>query len=121
MGKLTIEIECDTGKVSDGYHTFDELYEHRCVLFIALMLVHKDIAWRAEKHEDGSGYAGWFIAGMELPTGQVTYHLPSRMWPLLDGIKTMEKALKWDGHNSQDVVNRIVAWFVAGQPPARKG
>lgn len=28
--------ESDKAKVSDGYHTFDALYDHRCALFIAL-------------------------------------------------------------------------------------
>lgn len=30
-----IEPEPVTGSTSDGYHTFDELYHHRAVLFIA--------------------------------------------------------------------------------------
>ena len=25
------------GAISDGYHTFNKLYEHRCVLFAALV------------------------------------------------------------------------------------
>lgn len=28
--------EATRGQLSDGYHSFDELYEHRLVLFIAL-------------------------------------------------------------------------------------
>lgn len=35
------------GDMSDGYHTFDELYEHRCLLFINLCLYRADEAyWR---------------------------------------------------------------------------
>lgn len=42
-----LHIPIDAGKVSDGYHTFDELYEHRCLLFINL--VHFNLgnaAWK---------------------------------------------------------------------------
>lgn len=31
-----IKLLPNAGEVSDGYHTFDELYEHRVALFIAL-------------------------------------------------------------------------------------
>jgi hypothetical protein len=103
----------DNGKISDGYHTFDELYDHRCHLFIALMRSNPDISWRANNHEDGSGYPSWFVAGMHLPTGDISYHLPNWMWEMLDysGIATSNKAPKWDGHMAPDVVNRLAEWF----------
>lgn len=108
----TITIKTDVGSVSDGYHTFDELYEHRCALFAALMKTNPEISWRANNHDDGTMFDGWFIAGMHLPTGDVTYHLPLRMWELLDnvGIETSNKAPKWDGHSSTNVVHRLESW-----------
>lgn len=114
MGKIT--IECEVGKVSDGYHTFDELYDHRCHLFAALMFSHPEISWMAETHEDGTMFDGWFIAGMHLPTGNISYHLPIGMWKMLNdrGIFTCEKAPKWDGHTASDVVDRIAAWCKQG-------
>ena len=33
--KITVEVS-DLSKVSDGFHTIQELYEHRVILFIAL-------------------------------------------------------------------------------------
>ena len=36
----------DIGKISDGYHTFDELYHHRALLFasiVALIFHKKDV------------------------------------------------------------------------------
>ena len=102
-----------TGQISDGYHTFDELYEHRCLLFLALMKAHPLLAWRARAHDDGSVQEGWWVAGMNLPTGPVSYHLPDRLWPLLDGtvIETRERAPKWDGHTSADVLDRLARWI----------
>lgn len=110
MGQVT--IECDAGKVSDGYHTFDELYDHRCHLFVALMRSNPEIAWRANNHEDGTMFDGWFIAGMHLPTGDISYHMPVSMWALLDGkgITTRNKGPKWDGHTAADTVDRLAAW-----------
>ena len=102
---------CDTGKISDGFHTFDELYDHRNHLFIALMLNIPFISWYADKHEDGTMYDGWFIAGMRLPTGDISYHLPLKTLKLLDGggIQHFNNAPKWDGHTADDVLRRLAA------------
>lgn len=102
-----------TGQISDGYHTFDELYEHRCLLFLAVMKAHPQLAWRARAHDDGSVQEGWWVAGLNLPTGPISYHLPDRVWPLLDGtaIETRERAPKWDGHTSADVLDRLGRWI----------
>jgi len=110
MGTITIETE--VGKVSDGYHTFDELYEHRLVLFAALMRSNSWFSWRSKKHDDGTCFEGWFVAGMHLPTGDITYHLPLKMWEMLDnvGVKTCDLAPKWDGHTAADVVKRLGKW-----------
>ena len=104
--------ELDAGNISDGYHTFNELYAHRCHLFVALMGSNPDLSWRASVHEDGTMYDGFFVAGMRLPTGDISYHLPMTMWGMLDGVQvaTTDKAPKWDGHTSADTVARLAAW-----------
>lgn len=101
-----------SGETSDGYHTFNELYDHRHALFISLMRSHIAISWRANNHDDGSNYKGYFVAGMHLPTGDISYHLPSDLWTELDntGIKTSNRAPKWDGHAGDDVVKRLIKW-----------
>lgn len=102
-------------KMSDGYHTFEELYDHRCTLFLALMKAVPEIAWISKLHDDGSSFDGWFIAGMNLATGTVTYHLPAGMWSLAceTGAKPLERAPKWDGHTSADVVKRVQTWIAS--------
>jgi hypothetical protein len=103
----------EIGDLSDGFHTFNELYEHRCALFIALMRSHPDTAWRSRQHADGSGYDGWWIGGMDLSNGTITYHLPDSEWAELDsapGLRTLERAPEWDGHTSADVVKRLRHW-----------
>ncbi len=108
-----LQVPCEPGQVSDGYHTFDELYEHRCLLMVGLMRAHPQLSWRANNHSDGTNIEGWFIAGMKLPTGQISYHLPVRMWELLDGcgMRTTLRAPEWDGHTSQMVIERLTEWF----------
>lgn len=101
-----------TGETSDGYHTFNELYEHRHALFLALMRQNSFNSWASKLHDDGAMMDGWFIAGMNLPNGTVTYHLPIRLWDdaLKTGCNELLRAPKWDGHTSTDVVNRIKDW-----------
>jgi hypothetical protein len=108
-----IQIPCDTSQVSDGYHTFGELYEHRCLLFLALMKQRPDVSWISNMHHDGSSFDGWFIAGMSLPTGDITYHCPNSFWPLANktGAEFLPKAPQWDGHTPHDVLVRIRAWI----------
>jgi hypothetical protein len=98
------------GQVSDGYHTFDELYEHRIVLFLALCrgLMHRGYeVWRSQKHADGSEYEGWFIMGIHKNKGsQISYHLPLSKWEAADFAETLDNAPEWDGHSPADVLDR---------------
>jgi len=105
----TITIQHDAGEVSDGHHTFNELYEHRHALFLALMDVHALTAWLSAKHEGGTAFDGWFIAGIELPSGMITYHLPDRLMgrAMRTGAKVLDNGLPWDGHTSEDVIRRL--------------
>lgn len=102
----------NTDDVSDGYHTFGELYDHRSALFIALMRCHPKLSWYALFHDDGVGVQGFFIAGMNLPTGQVTYHMKLSPWmSLLGDIPHRVKAPKWDGHTAEVALDRIKEWM----------
>lgn len=98
----------DKGNISDGYHTFDELYEHRIVLFAALLnRLPKRKAWKSRKHDDGSSYEGWFIAGYGIKEGeQITYHIPDSHWDLFK-VEEKERAPVWDLHTPNDVLDRL--------------
>ncbi len=87
--------------ISDGYHTFDELYEHRCLLFINLCLLKSELAYWRE------GFEGWPLIGLDSPVGQITYHVPEKYGHLFkNDIKF--GGPEWDGHTSQDVINRLL-------------
>lgn len=100
----------ETGQISDGYHTFDELYHHRCLLFAALLGAYPSMSWKSRLHFDATEYKDWFIAGLDLPTGQITYHLPAWMWKMTRA-RIVPKAPSWDGHTSEDVCTRLQAWI----------
>lgn len=94
----------NTNDISDGYHTFGELYEHRHALFLAVCRAYP--SWKSRLHSDGSNMPGWFIAGVDTPAGMVTYHIPDAWWFLYD-IQELGRAPEWDGHTSYDAIDRL--------------
>lgn len=116
-------------KAFDGYHTFDELYDHRITLFIALcsqLSLRRDFGeeivpgkmvgiqksydvWRSKTHSDGNpSYEGWFIMGIGKEKGeQISYHIPLSRWDEACFAETLEKAPPFDGHTSADVLQRL--------------
>lgn len=100
------------GEVSDGYHTFNELYEFRKLYNAALFNewatehaygVHK--SWR---HHDGELCfgGGWFIVMATLRTGQISNHYEAKDWELFK-ISERHTANEWDGHTTADVADRL--------------
>jgi hypothetical protein len=104
---------CNTDLISDGDHTFGEIYEHRNLLFITLCKAVKVCepeaeVWKSIKHADGSTYKNWFILGLDIKEiGQITYHLPIKYWDQSPFAKALEKAPDWDKHTSEDVLKRL--------------
>lgn len=93
----------DVGKMSDGYHTFADLYEQRLILSAALAK-NNPHAWKSKRHEDGSVPfgGGWFILGFDTDEGCYTYHYELKDWDLFQ-CKELDKGKPWDGHTSKDV------------------
>ena len=103
-----VEIpKSDIGDLSDGYHTFNELYRHRAVLFSVICNSVPDKAWKSKLHDTGDMFEGMFIAGIETPEGQATYHCDIEPYWDMFKVRELEKAPKWDGHTPADVINRI--------------
>ena len=103
-----VEIpEGGIGNLSDGYHTFNELYHHRAILFSVICNSMPDKAWKSNLHDTGDMFDGMFIVGIETPEGQATYHYDIEPYWDIFKVKVLEKALKWDGHTPQDAIDRI--------------
>lgn len=104
-----IEPEEITGDTSDGYHTFDELYDHRAKLFSVIVRDHRELAWKSMLHHDGTMYDGMFIVGVETPGGQATYHYDvNPYWDMFD-CEVLDRAPEWDGHTPRQAIDRIAA------------
>ena len=98
------EIDGDT---SDGYHTFNELYHHRAVLFSVIVKTFSDKAWKSLRHHDGTMYDGMFIVGIDTPDGQATYHYDiDPYWDMFE-CRELECAPEWDGHTPVQAIERI--------------
>lgn len=123
-------------ELSDGYHTYDELYEFRKMYNAALfnewasrwknLQQHKDSAnlemrnaaimatskynvHKSWKHNDGELCfgGGWFIVSAMLPTGLISNHYKAEDWDLFK-VPEVKKALyEFDGHTPQDVLVRL--------------
>ena len=75
-----VRKEMVTGETSDGYHTFNELYEFRklynAALFNEWASQGKYDVHKSKFHADGGKCfgGGWFIVMAQLPTGQISNH-----------------------------------------------
>lgn len=122
-----LDLLGNKGQISDGYHTFDELYEFRKVynaaLFnewasnietspdygSALFNVPKYDVHKSWRHNDGELCfgGGWFIVVAILPYGQISNHYEAKDWDLFK-IPEVEKAkYPFDGHTPSDVLERL--------------
>lgn len=97
----------DAGEISDGYHTFNELYHHRAILTAVICNMYKEFSWKSLLHHDGTMYDGMFIVGINTPTGTATYHYDvDKYWDIFN-VPEISNAPEWDGHTSDDAIKRI--------------
>lgn len=100
----------DMGEVSDGYHTFNQLYHQRAVLFATIVNEHPGISWKSFKHSDGhycfDEDGEMFIVGIDTPEGSYTYHYHKKYWDLFR-CKELERGKEWDGHTEKDVTRLL--------------
>ena len=94
--------------VSDGFHTFRQLYYQRMMLFAVIVKQNKEKAWKSLRHEDGELCfgGGWFIVGIDTPEGSYTYHYEDNYYSLFD-CEELECGKHWDGHTEKDVTRLL--------------
>lgn len=99
--------------VSDGHHTFGELYDHRRAFtaVLAAMAATAGESWRSKAHhpDDSPMFeGGYFIVGINLPPGVITYHYKLSHWDDFASVPELEHAPKWDGATPGDTVTRLM-------------
>lgn len=102
-----LKLPCDVGEISDGYHTFNELYEHRYILFMYVVKAHKNQAFKTWLNDKKEKWEGWFILGINTEHGQITYHLPDIWWHHCK-VKEIECNNNYDGHSAHDTLERLL-------------
>lgn len=109
--------EGNVSDMSDGFHTFKEYETFRMLYNAALFncLVDKCKVCKSLYHDDGEKPfgGGYFVVYAELPTGQISNHYELEYWDLFN-IPIVNKAPKWDGHTTSDVMDRLFK-FVQNQ------
>lgn len=105
ISKELEELKCNEDLISDGYHTFEELYYHRCVLF-ACICNNNDKAWKSLKHDDGTMYENYFIVGIQTETGTCSYHYKIEFWDMFK-CKEIEYAPIYDGYTPSESLRRL--------------
>lgn len=131
-GEIThwLEKVADNNDVSDGYHTFRELYDFRKMFNASLFNEWakqevRNPKWSSEegqpvnlpkydvhkswKHNDGELCfgGGWFIVVAVLPTGQISNHYEAKDWELFKIPITEKAKYEFDGHSGADVLERL--------------
>jgi len=98
----------DIVDLSDGYHTFKQLYYQRMILFAVIVKQNRDKAWKSLRHSDGELCfgGGWFIVGIDTPEGSYTYHYEDKYFNLFD-CEELERGKQWDGHTEKDVTRLL--------------
>lgn len=120
-----IEAICKVARVkniedlSDGFHTFKQLYFQRMMLFATIVKQNKDKAWKSFRHEDGELCfgGGWFIVGVDTPEGSYTYHYEAKYFDLFD-CDILDYGKHWDGHTEKDVTRLL---SLKSAEPRKKG
>ena len=94
------------GGTSDGYHTFDELYHHRMILFSIICNQNKEKAWKSKLHADGTMYDNYFIVGITTDKGDYTYHYHLDSWDYFN-VSEIPNSPEWDGHKPEDITRLL--------------
>lgn len=96
--------EVVTDDISDGFHTFGQLYFQRMMLFATLVNLFPEISWKTKRHEDGEECfgGGWFLVTIETPAGNYGYHYEEKYWDMFK-CDEIDKAKNWDGYTEENV------------------
>lgn len=122
-----LELGNDTDYISDGSHTFGELYHHRAVLFASIISIVSKArlltgynkndtmepiyCWKSKLHDDGTMFDGYFIVGIKTWDGMATYHYDMKYWDMFD-CQEIERAPEFDGHTPDMAIERIGRMFL---------
>lgn len=96
----------DVNKISNGVHTYRELYDY-CVGFFGIICnMNREVSWKSKVHSNGTIKDGYFIVGTETAEGQVTFECELCYWDSFDVIE-LEMAPKCGSDNSKQAIKAL--------------
>lgn len=118
------------GSTSDGYHTFQELYDQRSALLMALcnslvIVLYEagvdesefsKMVFKSHTHHDGESIDGYFLVGincepeLDKPAKWSTWHCEDKWWDA-NVAPELDRAPEWDGHTPKDALERLIEAF----------
>ena len=110
--------DIDVEMISDGYHTFKELYDIRLAYNVALFnewsALGKNEVHKSMRHYDGELCfgGGWFIVTAKLPLGQISNHYEMKYWDLFHVEESEKAKFEFDGHTTLDVIDRLLEYSI---------
>lgn len=107
--KLVEDNKISAKNISDGHHTFEELYLERVALLAIICNSNPNIAWKSKRHFDEINdpmFNGDFIIGINTPEGMANYHLKLKYWDIFT-ITEIDYAPKFNNHTPEDDINKL--------------
>ena len=106
----------NTGEVSNGSNTFEELYAIQMAYNVALFNTWANLGiydvYKSKRHHDGKLCfgGGYFIVAALLPEGQISnhYELTDENWDAFKIPEVKSAKFKFDGHTTETVVERLL-------------
>lgn len=118
---ITKHFKLTPDGMSDGWHTFEELYNYRALYnanAVNLLVYIKKYApstladfdvIKSKKHFGGEVCygGGWFIVVIKTPWGQISNHYKLKYWDMFN-CRAAKTAWKWDGHSMKESTERMI-------------
>lgn len=95
--------------VSDGYHSFNELYKERVALLSIICNSYPELCWKSRHHFDEEHdpmFNEDFVIGITTPSGIATYHLKLEWWNNFNIIE-IPNSPQYDGHTVEDDISKL--------------
>lgn len=111
--KIETLKDSDVEKISDGYHTFEEVYDlkmmYNATLFNLWAELGKYDVHKSKLHNDGEKPfgGGYFIVVAKLPKGQISNHYKLEFWDLFKIPTEPKVKFKFDNHTDKTVISRL--------------
>ncbi len=106
--------------LSDGYHTFQDMYDERAVLFLSLCklikensyMSHRLFLWKSRKESIGRKIEGYFLVGITNSDGSmISYHLENKWWDKTSDFLELQEAPQYDWDDSYSSLQLLEEWF----------